>query len=114
MQLVADVRNLRRQRVGGAAVLATIGTVATLATLSLGIVPGLATLAAFVPAVAGGVGGLALARTHRAVAARVEVGLEQVLDRLERGEIRAEHALPGQRSSPLARIADEIKKTLDF
>jgi len=114
VQLVADVRNLRRQRISGGTVLATIGTLATLAALSLGIVPGVATLAAFVPAVAGGLGGLAVARTHRGLAARVEVGLEQVLDRLERGEIRAEHALPGKRAGPLGRLADEIRKTFEL
>jgi hypothetical protein len=113
VQLVADVRNLRRQRVGGATALAGIGALATLATLSLGIVPG-AELVAFVPAAAGGLGGLALSRTHRGLAARVEVGLEQVLDRLERGEIRAVHAVPGSRPSPFARIAEEIKKTFEL
>jgi hypothetical protein len=77
-------------------------------------VSGAAELAVFVPAVAGGLGGLAVARTHRGLAARVEVGLEQVLDRLERGEIRAEHALPGARLNPLARIAEEIKKTFEL
>jgi benzoyl-CoA-dihydrodiol lyase len=81
--------------------------------VSLGIVPGVAVLAAFAPLVAGGLGGLALARTHRGLAARVEVGLEQVLDRLERGEIRAEHALPGPRG-PLGRLAEEIRKTFEL
>ena len=114
VQLMADVRNLRRQRIAGGSALAGIGTLFTLAALSLGVVPGLAELAIFVPAVAGGLGGFAVARTHRGVAARVEVGLEQVLDRLERGEIRAEHALPGARSNPLARIAEEIKKTFEL
>ncbi|HEY6853928.1 MAG TPA: hypothetical protein VI139_06755, partial [Gemmatimonadales bacterium] len=61
----------------------------------------------------GALGGLALARTHRGLAARVEVGLEQVLDRLERGEIRAEHALPGARN-PLGRLAEEIRKTFEL
>jgi hypothetical protein len=114
VQLVADVRNLRRQRLGGASALAAIGTLATLAALSLGLVTGAAEVVALVPAAAGGLGGLALARTHRGLAARVEVGLEQVLDRLERGEIRADHALPGARTNPLSRIADEIKKTFEL
>jgi hypothetical protein len=34
--------------------------------------------------------------------------MEQVLDRLERGEIRAEHALPPQH--PLERIAEQVRK----
>jgi hypothetical protein len=114
VQLVADVRNLRRQRVGGASALAAMGTLATLAALSLGLVTGAGELVALVPVAAGGLGGLALARTHRGLAARVEVGLEQVLDRLERGEIRADHAIPGARPSPFARIAEEIKKTFEL
>jgi hypothetical protein len=114
VRLVADVRNLRRRRAGGAIVLAAMGGLATLAALALGLPTEAAQLAALVPAAAGGLGGLAVARTHRRVSARVEVGLEQVLDRLERGEIKAEHALPGPRSSPIARIADEIKKTFEL
>jgi hypothetical protein len=114
VQLVADVRNLRRQRAAGAIVLATMGALATLVALSIGLPTEAAQLAALVPAAAGGLGGWAVARTHRRVSARVEVGLEQVLDRLERGEIKAEHTLPGPRSSPFARIADEIKKTLEL
>jgi hypothetical protein len=48
--------------------------------------------------------------THRGENERVQVALEQVLDRLERGEIRPEHALPGPRASAFVRIADEIRK----
>jgi len=114
VQLVADVRNLRRQRAGGASLLAAAGAITTLIALSLGLPTVAAELVALAPAAAGGLAGLAVARTHRTASARVEVGLEQVLDRLERGEIRAEHALPGPRSSPLARMAEEIKKTLDL
>lgn len=114
VQLVADVRNLRRQRAAGAIVLATLGTLATLVGLSLGLPTVAAELVTLVPAAAGGAAGLAAARTHRRVSARVEVGLEQVLDRLEHGEIRAEHALPGPRSSPLGRLAEEIRKTFEL
>ena len=50
---------------------------------------------------------------HRVQHEHVQIGLEQVLDRLERGEIKAEHALPGQKLSPFIRIADEIRKTFE-
>ena len=112
VQLVADVRNLRRARTGGGLVLAAIGVLATGAAAVVGLPTETAQLLALLPTAAGGLGGLALARTHRALSARVEVGLEQVLDRLERGEIRAEHALP--RANPLGRIADEIRKTFEL
>ena len=39
--------------------------------------------------------GYAIARSHRGVAARTQVALEQVLDRLEHGELQA--ATPGGR-----------------
>jgi len=51
-------------------------------------------------------------RRHRAENEKIQVGLEQVLDRLERGEVRAERALPGPSASPIVRIADEIRKAL--
>src|SRR5204863_530578 len=54
-----------------------------------------------------------VAPRHRAQNERIQVGLEQVLDRLERGEIRPEHALPGPRGNPLVRIAEELRKAFD-
>jgi len=56
-----------------------------------------------------GAAALFVARRHRAQNERVQVGLEQVLDRLERGEIRAEHALPGSHPSAFVRIAEELR-----
>jgi hypothetical protein len=44
---------------------------------------------------------------------RVQVGLEQVLDRVERGEIKPEHGLPGPRGNALVRIAEELRKAFD-
>ena len=57
-----------------------------------------------------------VARSHVGPNERVAVAMEQVLDRLERGEIRADRALP---SSPGAggafmRIAEEIKKSFQL
>ena len=43
---------------------------------------------------------------------RSQIGLEQVLDRLERGEIRPEHALPGSRVNAFVRLADEIRSLM--
>jgi hypothetical protein len=60
-------------------------------------------------------GALPIARAHVRQNRRVLVTLEQVLDRLEHGEIRPA-ALPGAspRDNPLARIAIEIRKTFDI
>ncbi len=68
----------------------------------------------FAPPLAVWAAALTVARRHRSENERVQVALEQVLDRLERGEIRAEHALPGPKASPFVRIADEIRKTFEI
>jgi hypothetical protein len=63
-----------------------------------------------VPAAVLAISALSLLGSHRPQSERIQVGLEQVLDRLERGEIRPEHALPGPRGSAFLRIAEEIRK----
>jgi len=68
----------------------------------------------FLPLLILGPAAAAILRSHRVQHEHVQIGLEQVLDRLERGEIKAEHALPGQKVSPFVRIADEIRKTFEI
>lgn len=105
--LVADVRNMRARRLGGAAVLAGLGLAGSAAMALIGVFG----LFAAVPLLGLGMGGWAVARSHSSGDERMQVALEQVLDRLERGEIRPEHALPGPRASAFGRIADELRKT---
>jgi hypothetical protein len=109
LRLLADVRGQRQQRLWGAAGLVLFGTALA------GVVPVLGFLGpwALLPAIATWAAALAVARRHRADNERTQVGLEQVLDRLERGEIKPEHALPGQRAGAFTRIADEIRKTFE-
>ncbi len=108
-ELAADVGNLRSQAVGGMWTLVGLGAVGTLV---LALVPGLTLLAA-VPVVGGfALAGL-VARSHRQKAQRMQVALEQVLDRLERGEIRPKPQLAGPRASAFMRIASEIKKSVE-
>jgi hypothetical protein len=107
VRLSADVRNLRRERFGGAAFLGSLGAAGSGVALALGVLLPIAVLPTL--------GGALLALTvlvvgRRAQHEQIEVGLEQVLDRLERGEIRPEHVLPGPRGSAFLRIADEIRK----
>jgi hypothetical protein len=111
VRLSADVRNIRRERVGGAAAVVGVGTVATVVASTIGV------LAPFTvaPVVAFGVAATAvLFAGRRQQLERIEIGLEQVLDRLERGEIRPEHTLPGPRASAFVRIAEEIRKQFQF
>ena len=108
-ELAADVTNTRESALAGAATLACTGL---LGAIVLAVVPGLAALAVLPPL--GGLGlGMLAARTHRRKAERMQVALEQVLDRLERGEIRARPRIAGPRLSAFGRIATEIKKSLE-
>ncbi|HKW41333.1 MAG TPA: hypothetical protein VJN39_08790 [Gemmatimonadales bacterium] len=109
VQLSADVRNIRTQRVAGAATLVGVGAVATVLLLTLGVL----TPIPYVPLLALGAAAVPVLRSHHAQHEQIRVGLEQVLDRLERGEIKPEHALPGLKASPLVRIADEIRKAFE-
>ena len=110
VQLIADVHNIRRQRLGIAATLLGVGTAATGAFVAMGVLapfPFVALLALAPAAVAA-------LRSHRLQHEQIQIGLDQVLDRLERGEIKPERALPGFHGSPLVRIADEIRKTFEI
>jgi len=108
VQLLADVGNLRRQRLGIAATLLGTGVAATGAFLAMAV---LAPFAYGPLAILGSAALLAL-RAHRGHYEQIQIGLEQVLDRLERGEIKPEHALPGPRAGAFARLADEIRTLL--
>ena len=92
VRLDADVSRTRNERLEQGAGVAVGGVV------SGGVVAGLASIAHFaviaifpiaaVPVVAGLAGGYALARRHRETMERTQLALEQVLDRLEHGDIR--------------------------
>lgn len=110
VRLTANVGGQRTQRLWGAATL--VGGGAALAA----VMPALGVLGpwALVPPLAAWGAALAVARRHRRENERIVVGLEQVLDRLERGEIRPDHALPGARANAFVRLADEIRKTFEI
>lgn len=92
VRLDADVSQTRNERLEQGAGVAVGGVV------SGGVVAGLGTVAHFaiaaivpiaaVPIAAGLIGGYALARRHRQTVERTQLALEQVLDRLEHGDIR--------------------------
>jgi len=66
-----------------------------------------------VPGVGMTAGGAMVARTYRGANERLEVALEQVLDRLERGDIRtsSQGVLPGAQT--FVRIAEEVRKAFE-
>lgn len=108
VQLSADLSNTRRSHLAGAATLTGIGSLATV----IGVTLGVALPVALIPVGLGALAGLAIARHRRSRVEETHVALEQVLDRLEHGEIprSTKPALGGV--GTIKRIADELKKTL--
>lgn len=108
IRLAAPVERSRTRRLGQAAALTAIGALGTGLLFTAGVVALLVPLPALVLSFVA----VAMARRHRRENGHIQLGLEQVLDRLERGEIRPEHALPAGRGSAFVRVADEIRRTL--
>jgi len=110
VRLGATVRGARTEKIAGAAVLTTAGVLAGAALVVLGFLP----IIALAPAAAGFGLSLPVLRRHHRTAARVQIALEQVLDRLEAGEIRREHALPKESvgTQLLQRMSEELRKAL--
>jgi hypothetical protein len=109
VRLEADVSQQRRNRISGGIVLATVGWGLTGATALIAPPLAIAQILMMVPGVGLTIGGTAIARTHRSANERVQIGLEQALDRLERGEIRG----GSQPALPFARIAEEVRKVFE-
>jgi len=91
VRLDADLTASRSRRLGGGGAMAAVGTVGS-AVLGLGLIVAhlpliLAAGIAVIPFVGGAMGGYAIARGQRKVLAGVQLGLEQILDRLEHGDI---------------------------
>ena len=114
VRIEADVRQQRTGRLGGAAAMVVAGWTLTGLLVGLPIPLPFIDVVAFIPALSLTVGAVGVARTHRGENERTLVGEEQVLDRLERGEIRAEHALPGPRGNAFVRVAEEIRKVFEI
>jgi hypothetical protein len=115
VRLEADVREQRTKRISGGTVLAVLGWGMTAATMMIAPPLALAQALTLVPGIGLTVAGGFVARTHRGANERLQLALEQVLDRLERGEMRgsAGHgALPGVPQA-VARIADEVRKAFE-
>jgi hypothetical protein len=92
VRLDADVSRTRAQRLQGGALVAGMGiagggAAAGVAFLVHAMLWGALAVGA-VPVAAGVAAGVAVARTHRQTVGRVQLALEQVLDRLEHGDVR--------------------------
>ncbi|HZE09499.1 MAG TPA: hypothetical protein VE110_12160 [Gemmatimonadaceae bacterium] len=90
-RLDADIHQNRARRVGVGGLLTGVGVVAG-GLLGLGLVVAhvpliIAAAGAVLPFAGGTAGGYKVARSHRTVLSNVQLALEQVLDRLEHGEL---------------------------
>jgi hypothetical protein len=110
VRLTANVRAQRTRRLWGAATVVGLGAALAAVASALGVLGSWMLL----PPLVLGAGALTAARRHRPDNERIVVGLEQVLDRLERGEIRPDHAPRGTPANAFVRLADEIRKTFEL
>ena len=92
VRMDADLTPSRTARVRGATALAGMGVVAAGGAAVLGVAitaaPIFILAGALVPLLGFGSAAYATAESHRSVASRVQLAIEQVLDRLEHGELR--------------------------
>ncbi len=108
VQLVADILNKRTGYVVGSSVLVGSGASVTGILLLLGVmVP-----AAVIPAVVCVPIAAKVARSNLKEIEKFLVALEQILDRLEHGEIELKPKQIGPSPGGVGRIADEIRKNL--
>lgn len=82
VRLEADLANVRLQRVAGGGALFGGGAIGTAVLLALGFFAPIA----IIPVGVAAVGGYFVARSHTPLVTRAQTSLEQLLDRLERGE----------------------------
>jgi hypothetical protein len=113
VRLEADVSQQRRNRISGGVVLATIGWGMTGAAALIAPPLALAQILTMVPGLGLTAGAAVIARTHRNANERVQIGLEQVLDRLERGGGADAHGSSSPASLPFVRIAEEVRKVFE-
>jgi hypothetical protein len=105
VQLVADMSNTRRAHVNGAIAVTSVGAVAT----GIGVTLGVFLPVAMAPVALGMLVGYGIGRGRRGGLETMQVALEQVLDRLEHGELNP--AARPEAGNPLARIAEEIRRS---
>ncbi|MEP7066868.1 MAG: hypothetical protein ABI889_12595 [Gemmatimonadota bacterium] len=84
VRLDASLTNVRSQRIAGGSGVAVAGGVTGGILVALGVMAAVAAL----PIAAGLVGGYFVARSHSPQVAGAQLALEQLLDRLERGELQ--------------------------
>lgn len=109
VELSADITNSRRGVAAGSVTMASAGAVGAMVASAVAA-------PLFVPVVIitmCGAGAIGISRAHTGTAERTLLALEQVLDRLERGEIKPKHQLtPPSPLFALGKLADEVRKAI--
>jgi hypothetical protein len=108
--LSADVSNTQHAALSGATAVAVTGVLVS--SVLIAFLPVAMPAFLLIPGAIGVGIGAGIPKVHRRQAARIQLALEQILDGLERGEIRTRPLMAGPRASAFVRIADEIKKSL--
>ena len=108
VELTADITNTFNQYLWGSGMFLA----GSIAAAGIGLVLGVMLPVAIVPALLGPVGSVAIARGRHSHVNKLQVALEQVLDRLEHGELDIKRRSSVSTASAVGRIADEIRKNL--
>jgi hypothetical protein len=108
VQLSAKLSSARNGFIAGVAATGFVGAVG--ATLLALMSPYVWVAVAPLPVVAGL--GYVIAGQYRPVAQRALLGLERVLDHLERGQVKPAHALPPKAAGLLGAVLDEVRRAM--
>ncbi|MDO8665610.1 MAG: hypothetical protein Q7J79_03300, partial [Gemmatimonadales bacterium] len=113
VELSADISNARGgAATGGGIAAGSLGAVGLTMVAVLSGPPGLVVAVAMLPL------GLAAAvlplvrRGYRGHATRLQLALEQLLDRLEHGEIKPQHRSPSPGMFALGRVAEDVRRAI--
>jgi hypothetical protein len=108
VSLTAELRQARGSVIGAAAAVASIGLAGTAVLAALGAMVAITALP-----VIGGLGiGYGVLRRYPPVATRVKLGLERVLDFVERGAVKPGHQLPKRPTGLLEALAGEVRRVI--
>lgn len=106
--LAAQLRQARGGYLGGAAAMASVGAAGTIVLGALGALAAVVAL----PVVGGVAGAYAVLRNYSPVPQRTQLGLERVLDYVERGAVKPAHQLPTRSGGVLELLAGEVRRAL--
>jgi hypothetical protein len=106
--LTAELPKTRKGYLGGAAAMTSVGLAGTLILGALGalavVVP--------IPLIGGAAFGWAIVRMYPPIAQRTQLGLERVLDHVERGTVKPAHQVAPRPQGLLGAIANEVRRVI--